>query len=89
MHTCPNWQYDIGINKGYRDNKNARQALVSIFGWHNQSINIWTAIILTWYNLTKVAKYDLDFRIHSYFRGTCWFFQRLLTLLILWNQFVK
>ena len=77
MHTCPHWQHEIGINKGYRETNDMWQALASIFSWHNQSVNIWTAIFLTWYNFTKVPKYDFYFRIHSYLRGTCWFFSTI------------
>jgi adiponectin receptor len=69
------------IMTGYRAQLNGLDCLKSMFYWHNQTINIWTSIMLMIFNLWLTAHYTTDmpniffafFWLQGILRAICWF----------------
>lgn len=69
---------------GYRAELSIKECLWSMFHWHNQTINIWTSVVLFFFNLWLAAHYTAQagdmpaaflafFWIQGILRAFCWF----------------
>lgn len=73
------------IESGYRCQLSYSECLLSMFTWHNQTVNIWTSIALlvfnVWmaYSFTNASRSDMDmscyvmFWVQGILRAICWY----------------
>jgi adiponectin receptor len=68
------------IMSGYRPPLTIAGCLRSMLEWHNQTLNMWTALLLMWLNLLFAAHfadlvpsaYQTAFWVHGTLRALCW-----------------
>lgn len=47
----PKWNIIPYVKYGYRSKGNYRQCLYSLFGWHNETLNVWSMILVNIFSL--------------------------------------
>lgn len=70
------------ITTGFRPQLSTAQCFCSMFSWHNQTINIWTSLVLMIFNIWMCAQFTEEsgmsrdiltlFWLHGILRAICW-----------------